>query len=291
MTGNWGRWGADDQSGALHLVTPEVTRRAVATVREGRTLSLAQPLGPGSPSPGHRAGPARYMTRDAGDYALGARSPGGFRFAEDVVQFPTHSGTHVDALSHVWSGDHLYNEHPASSTRSTRGAQRCGAEHLFPVTTRGILVDLVAATGAPLSPRTAVTHADLERGIAEAGVTPEPGDAVLIRTGWWESDGAAGDHFSDEPGIDEAAAQWLADRDVALVGADNYAVEQQTDVPGFPAHLVLLHRYGVPLIENLELAPLAGALAAAGRSAFLFVFAPVPLVGSTAAPVTPVAVL
>jgi kynurenine formamidase len=291
MTGNWGRWGADDQVGALNLVTPEVTRRAAGLVRDGRTFSLAQPLGPSSPTPAHRPRPVRFMNRDAGDYALGARTPGGFRFAEDTVQFPTHSGTHVDALSHAWSGEHLYNGHPQASTRSTRGAQRCGAEHLVPVVTRGVLVDLVTAAGGPLLPRAAVRPADLERGIAEAGVTPEPGDAVLVRTGWWESHGEAEDYFADEPGITSDAASWLAERDVALVGADNYAVEQQTAEPGFPAHLVLLHRYGVPLIENLDLGGLAAALAGAGRSSFLLLFAPLPLMGSTGSPLTPVAVL
>ncbi|HVW44335.1 MAG TPA: cyclase family protein [Amycolatopsis sp.] len=291
MTGNWGRWGAEDQVGALNLVTPEVTRRAAGLVLEGRTLSLAQPLGPASPAPAHRSRPARFMNRDAGDYALGARTPGGFKFAEDTVQFPTHSGTHVDALAHVWSGEHLYNSHPEASTRTTRGAQRCGAEHLVPVVTRGVLVDLVARAGEPLPPSAPVEAEDLERGIAEAGVAPEPGDAILIRTGWWESHGSADDYFADEPGITGDAAAWLAARDVALVGADNYAVERQTAEPGFPAHLVLLHQHGVPLIENLDLAGLAAELTAAGRSTFLLLFAPLPLVGSTASPVTPVAVL
>lgn len=292
MTGNWGRWGADDEVGALNLVTPEVTRRAAGLVRDGRTFTLAQPLGPSSPSPAHRPRPARYMNRDAGDYALGARTPGGFKFAEDTVQFPTHSGTHVDALSHAWAGEHLYNGHPEASIRSTRGAQRCGAEQLTPVVTRGVLVDLMAVEGGPLPPRAAVEPADLERGIAESGVAPEPGDAVLIRTGWWESHGTAGDYFADEPGITGDAAAWLAGRDVALVGADNYAVERQlAEEPGFPAHLVLLHQHGVPLIENLDLGDLAAALGEAGRSTFLLLFAPVPLVGSTGSPVTPVAVL
>ncbi|TCK25199.1 cyclase family protein [Pseudonocardia endophytica] len=290
-TGNWGRWGDDDQAGALNLVTPEVTLRAAGLVREGRTLSLAQPLGPSSPTPGHRPRPARFMNRDAGDYALGARTPGGFKFAEDTVQFPSHSGTHVDALSHAWAGEHLYNGHPESGTRSTRGARRCGAESLVPVVTRGILVDLVTAAGGPLPRQTPVGTAGLERGIAEAGVTPEPGDAVLIRTGWWEAHASDGNYFDGEPGITGEAAEWLAARDVALVGADNYAVEQQTDEPGFPAHLVLLHRHGVPLIENLDLSTLAAALIDSGRSTFMLSFAPLPLVGSTGSPVTPVAVL
>ncbi len=119
----------------------------------------------------------------------------------------------------------------------------------------------------------------------------EPGDAVLVRTGWWESHGDADDYFADEPGITEDAARWLAARDVSVVGADNYAVEQQSAEPGFPAHLVLLHQHGVPLAENVVLAELAGELAAQARSTFLLVLAPVPLVGSTGSPVAPVAVL
>lgn len=291
MTGNWGRWGADDEAGALNLVTEEVTRRAVGLVRSGRTLSLAQSLGPATAGPPHRHRPSRFMDRDAGDYALGARAPGGFRFAEDTVQFATHSGTHLDALSHAWSGEELYNGHPQSGTRSTRGAGRLGADKLVPVLTRGVLVDAVAASGGPLPPSAPVGVEDLERGVLEAGVTIESGDAVLVRTGWMESHGSAADYFADEPGITADAARWLAARDVAAVGADNYAVEQQSATAGFPAHLVLLHQHGVPLLENVVLAELAQALAAEARSTFLCVLAPIPLVGSTGSPVNPVAVL
>lgn len=288
--GNWGRWGAEDETGALSLVTDEMTRAAAALVRSGRTFSLAQPLGPQTPQTPHRRPPARWMDRDAGDYALGARAPGGFKFAEDTVQFPVHSGTHVDALAHVWCDHSLYNGHDASATRTTRGAQRCGAEKLRPVLTRGVLVDVAAVRGC-LGPGMAVGVDDLHRGIAESGVEIGPGDAVLVRTGWSETRGGKADYFTDEPGLDEAAAEWLADRDVVLVGADNYAVERQGGDPGFPVHLILLRRYGVPLLENLQLGELAGALAEQRRSTFMFVFAPLPLVGSTASPLNPLAVL
>ncbi len=295
MSGNLGRWGSDDEIGALNLVTLQKTKDALSLVRSGRTLSLAERLGPATPVPAHRNAPSRFMDRDAGDYALGARTPGGFRFAEDTVQFAVHSGTHVDALAHAWSGDTLYNGHPQASTRSTRGAQKCGADKLVPVVTRGVLIDLVAGAGAPLAASTSVSGADLRRGIREAGVELEAGDAVLIRTGWIEQRARLADYFADEPGITEEAARWLSSRDVALVGADNYAVELQSEAQpetsGFPAHLHLLHQCGVPLLENLELAELAAALAEQSRSTFLFVFAPIPLVGSTGAPVNPVVVL
>ena len=229
------------------------------------------------------------MDRDAGDYALGARSPGGFRFAEDTVQMSTHSGTHVDALAHAWTGDELYNGHPSAAIRSTSGAQKLGAEKLRPVLTRGILVDLVAALGGPLPPSTPINAADLIAAYKRADITPSPGDAVLLHTGWWPSMGLKEEYFDVEPGLSDDGARWLADQDAALVGADNYAVEVQPDPGGanFPVHLRLLHGQGIPLIENLDL----GELAESGATQFLFVLSPIALQGSTGSPVTPVAVL
>ena len=112
----------------------------------------------------------------------------------------------------------------------------------------------------------------------------------MIHTGWLAH---AGDdpsrYFAAEPGIDLGAATWLAAADVSLVGADNYAVEVQPSAPGtsFPVHLLLLRERGVPLLEGVVLAELV----ATGRTTFLFVSAPLPLVGSTAGPVCPIAVL
>jgi kynurenine formamidase len=228
------------------------------------------------------------MDRDGGDYAAGARSPGGFRFAEDTVMLPSHSGTHIDALAHTWEGDELYNGHPAATVRSTRGAQRCGADKLVPIVTRGVLLDF--AGDAPLEADVGIGPKALDSAFARAGVEPAPGDAVLLRTGWWDRHREDAErYFAGEPGLTREGAQWLGGRDPALVGADNYAVERVPsgeDIP-FPVHLELLHRRGIPLAESLEL----GTLAETGRAVFLFVAAPLPLVGSLGAPVTPLAVL
>lgn len=292
-TGNWGRWGPDDEAGALNLVDAAAVLRGTALATEGRVLSLAQPMGPRTGVAPHRRAPRRFMDRDAGDYLAGARAPDGFHFAEDTVQFATHSGTHLDALSHAWTGDTLYNGHPAAATRSTHGAQRCGAEALRPAVTRGVLVDLVAGAGSrwdgPLPAHAPVEPADLDHAYRAGGIEPRPGDAVLLRTGWWERHRGTPAYFDDEPGLTDAAAAWLAERDIALVGADNYAVEVQPAPPGrtFPVHLRLMHAHGVPLLENLDLAELG----ATGRVTFLLVVAAVPLAGSTAGPVHPVAVL
>ena len=287
MVGNWGRWGPDDQAGALNLAGAQQVVRAAGLVRDGRVLSLGQELGPRTGAPPHRKRVERFMSRDGGDYAAGARRPDGFQFAEDVVSLASHSGTHVDALSHAWCDDTLYNGYSSHTIRSTSGAQRCGAEHLRPLVTRGVLLDVTAGRPEPLEAGDAVSATDLE--LAAGDVTVEPGDAVLVHTGWLARAGDDPRYFAAEPGLDRSAAAWLAERDVALVGSDNYAVEVQPSAPGtsFPVHLLLLREHGVPLLEGVVLAELA----ATGRTTFLFLSAPLPLVGSTAGPVCPVAVL
>jgi len=285
--GLWGRWGGDDERGSLNRLDTQAVLGGVGQVSQGRVVSLAQELGPGTPHSPHRAPARRFMDRDAGDYAAGARSPGGFCFAEDTVQFPTHSGTHIDALSHVWSGDSIFNGHPANKTRSTTGAQYGDAAKLGPIVGRGVLLDL--APGGALGQGDAVNADELQSAAARAAVQVQTGDIVLLRTGYCPTADLGAGYFSGEPGIDISAARWLVEQGVSVVGSDNYAVEV-IPAPGgetFPVHLVLIWENGIPLIEGLVL----DELAALTNGPFLFVAAPLPLVGSTGSPLHPVAVL
>ena len=202
----WGHWGADDERGALNLIGPDQVKRAAALVRTGETVELSQPLSPRTPVPKHRAGVQHFMGRDGGDYAAGARRPGGFQFAEDSVVLPLHIGTHIDALCHAWCDDCLYNGFPGMGTRSTTGALRCGIDKMGPIVTRGVLLDMVRLRGAALDGRAVIGRTDLE---AAVSVEIEPGDAVLIRTGWLESQ-TTEPSFDEEPGIEVEAALWLA---------------------------------------------------------------------------------
>ncbi len=286
----WGLWGEADEIGAANRIGPAQVRRAAGLVRSGRVIPLAQPLRATTPIPAHRAPLMHFMGRDGGDYAAGAKRPGGFQFAEDTVVLPLHTGTHVDALCHAWCDDLLYNGFPGASLRSTTGAQRLGVEKLPPLVTRGLLLDFCA--DGPLPDGTAIGPAMLEAACTRAGATPEPGDAVLLRTGWLEAQAGRPNRliaFDTEPGLDEAGALWLAAAGTALVGADNFAIEVLPFPPGqvFPVHQRLLRDHGVPLLEGMQLAPLA----AAGATQFLFMAAALPLQGATGSPLTPVAVL
>ena len=286
----WGKWGSDDERGALNYIGAAEVRHATTLVRTGEVLRLAQLLSPKTPVPSHRCGMQHFMGRDGGDYAAGAKRPGGFQFAEDTVVMPLHIGTHVDALCHAWYDDKLYNGYLGDTLRSTTGAARLGVEKMPPVVTRGVLLDLVRLKGRLLADGESIGRADLEAAAAAAGITPGRGDAVLLRTGWLEAQkGVKQPSFNEEPGIDLEAALWLAEAEVAVVGADNFAIEVLPFPQGkvFPVHQRLIRDFGVVLLEGLMLDPLV----ASERHEFMFVASALPIVGATGSPLSPVAIL
>ena len=230
------------------------------------------------------------MGRDGGDYAAGANRPGGFQFAEDTVVMPLHIGTHVDALCHAWCDEKLFNGYRETTMRSTAGAARLGVEKMPPAFTRGLLIDLVKLRGRPLHAGEVVTRHDIESCLTQSGNRIEPGDAVLLHTGWLAAQrGNLDVDFNSEPGIDYDAGLWLAQQDVALIGADNFAIEVLPFALGtvFPVHQCVLRDFGIALLEGLVLE----SLAATGRSEFVFVAAPLPIVGATGSPLAPLAIL
>jgi kynurenine formamidase len=285
----WGRWGDDDERGALNHIGPAEVARACALVKKGRVLSLAQPLSKRTLVPQHRPGVMHFMDRDGGDYAAGARRPHGFQFAEDTLLLPLHCGTHIDGLCHAWYDELLYNGFPGSSIRSMTGATHCGVDKFPPIVTRGVLLDVAGLNNGPLASGEQIGAARLAHAAKRAGVEIVKGDAVLIRTGWLESQVEATADFNREPGLDVEGALWLAEAGVALIGADNFAIEAMPFPKDtiFPVHQRLIRDCGIPLLEGLVLAPLAETAA----SAFLFFAAPLPVVGGTGSPLTPVAVL
>ncbi|SEF57831.1 Kynurenine formamidase [Nonomuraea solani] len=296
---NWGRFGPDDQRGTLNLLTPAVVLAALGSATTGEVLSLAMPIRGATSSPApttvpHLPGrplPQHFMSVDGGDYAAGARPIGeGLRVADDALVV-THHGTttHMDALCHMWSGDELYNGHPAARVRSY-GATRCGIEQVGGVVAKGVLFDVPRHLGLDHLPVDFRISAELLAEIA----TPGPGDVAVIRTGWpvvWER--SREEYWSGQPGLSAEAGRWLAARDVAVVASDNAAIgglngsgladESLAD----DLHLVLLHRHGVHLIEMLWLEELGRS----GRTEFVFVAAPLRIEGGTGSPLTPLAIL
>jgi kynurenine formamidase len=301
---NWGRWGDDDQRGALNLLTGDVVRAAMGSVRQGSVLSLSLPI-KGSTSSTvassvpHLKGrplPQHFMSVDGADYEAGVKLPAGGRgIADDALIVSPHgTTTHMDALCHMWTGKQIYNGHPSSRIRSY-GATRCGMENIEGVVTRGVFFDMPAFRGVDvLDPADRITVADLETVSARNGFTVGQGDAVVIRTGWPTVFAQSPERYwAGEPGLSSEAAQWLAARDIALVASDNSAISGLNVQGGADEtleddiHMIFLWRHGIYLIEMLWLEELA----AKGQTTFLFIVAPLKIVGGTGSPVNPLAVL
>ncbi|MEU7746337.1 cyclase family protein [Nonomuraea sp. NPDC049158] len=296
---NWGRFGPEDQRGTLNLLTGNLVLAGLATARTGQVLSLSMPIrgATSSPAPGtvpHLKGrplPQHFMSVDGGDYAAGARPVGpGLRMADDAL-IVTHHGTttHMDALCHMWSGEELYNGHPAARVRSY-GATRCGIEQVGGVVARGVLFDVPRHLGLDHLPADFRISAEL---LAEIAV-PRAGDVAVIRTGWpavWQR--SREEYWSGQPGLSAEAGRWLAERDVSVVAADNAAIgglnahQLADEALDDDLHLILLHRHGIHLIELLWLEELS----AAGRTEFVFVAAPLKIEGGTGSPLNPLAIL
>ena len=167
---NWGRWGDDDERGALNRITPEATLRGLAAVRTGVPIPLGLPLRSGQgPVADRRPSVQHFMVRDGGDYAAGLGERG-FGFADDTLVLPTGATTHLDALAHVWAGHQMWNGFSASEVTS-RGAARCGIDKAGPIVTRALFADAGPPAGASSSDNHHLTADDLQRALDRAGRT------------------------------------------------------------------------------------------------------------------------
>ena len=284
-----GRWGSDDEAGAYNLIDAAAVRRGLASVREGRVLSLAVPIKGGSRGPAvpSRAPVQHFMTRDGGDYCDGRHEKGGFGFSDDYIALPTQGTTHIDALAHVWRDGIMYNGFRASEV-SSRGAARCGIDKLGPIVTRALFVDFADEIGDAAS--RPITLAMLRAAIERGGVRPEPGDALLVRTGWMTAFKAGKGMPLQSSGLHGDCAEWIVEQGFALVAADNEAVEvlpSGNPDCAVPLHIGLTRDHGIYLAELLDL----DALAEAAPAACLLTIAPLRIAGGTGSPINPVAVL
>jgi kynurenine formamidase len=259
--------------------------RLVAAIRVTRTYDLGVALEAGIPhGPAHS--PFLFsLIKKHGQIVY----RDGVSTATDVFSMGTHVGTHIDALGHVSKAGRLHGGIEAESVQSFAGGLRHGGVHdLPPIIGRGILLDVPAVRGVDVLPaEDAVTARDLERACELHGVTVEPGDTVLVRTGWmryWADPERY--HGTPVPGLVVDAAHWIADRHARCVGGDTYAVEK-VPAHGMAVHVALLVERGVPIIEMLDLE----ALARDGVHAFLFVALPLKIVGATGSPVRPIALV
>ena len=271
---NWGRWGDDDQMGAVNLITPEKRAAAAGLVRTGRTVSLSRVFEP----------PQHFMQKGS----LGG--PGGF--VVDYLGFIYHGGvvTHIDALCHIWDGDGMWQGRDPDVEVTTQGAGFGSITHWSNgIITKGVLLDVPRHRGEPhVTVENPVMGEELEAIASAQGVTVEPGDALLVHSGWQSyTDNASGEALGG-PGLHPSCAEFIRDHDVALLGWDLMDAGLGASDLAWPVHGVLFN-YGVALLDNARLEPIAEACAEEGRNEFLFMLLPLNVARGTGSPANPVA--
>jgi len=162
---NWGRWGDDDERGALNLITPDRVQAAAAAVTTGKVYSLGIPIqSTGVPLMDYRGTPLRLTLMnesDDGRFAVYGAADG-VGAHEDVLVFASHTTSHMDALCHVYEGHQHYNGVAAAEMKTNTGAGRLGIEKVGSIAGRGVLLDIPKVKGSQwLDPGYVVTAADL----------------------------------------------------------------------------------------------------------------------------------
>ena len=287
---NWGRW--DGERGALNHLTPARTRAAAELVRSGVTITLAQPLETEArldvPEPADH-----HMTMLT-DVDIGS---GSLRFAKDYVGLDYHNDghSHIDAFCHVAFDGSLFNGEPEGSVTAHGAEVGTIAVLKDGLVGRGVLLDVPRVRGvAWLEPGEHVFVEDLEAAEQAQGVEVGTGDILLVRTGHARrlAEVEPWDTRVAKAGLHPTTASFLAERQVAALGSDgnNDTAPSTTEGVAFPIHVLALNAMGVHLFDYLQFEDVVRQCEAERRWEFLFVAAPLRIVGGTGSPLNPTAI-
>ena len=294
---NWGRWGADDELGALNFLTPERRAEAGTLVRAGVTVSLAHDF-PVSPSP-ETPSPAHHHMLASGD-ARDSNGIPGYEASRDYIGTEVHGMgiTHLDALCHMFVRGEMYNGRPAEQVRSTGALANTVMSTADGLVGRGVFLDIPRVRGVEyLEGNAAITVADLEAAEAAQGSPVRRGDLLIVGGG--RDARKAAQHGRLDPfrdgmaGLHPQCLPWLHEREVALLMGDG--ISDMTPGLGvadwpFPVHQIGITGMGLHLVDNVDLSRLVPTSAAQQRWEFLCVVAPLRIPGGTGCPVNPVAI-
>jgi kynurenine formamidase len=280
------KWGAADERGSGNHMKPETVMRATRLIKTGETFELGRVLNGTMPFVGTRKFDLT-LKRTVMNPQPNRRGSNEEIVTAEIGQV----GTQFDAFPHQTIGPTLYNCVPLDEVATRAGFTKLGVENVGTLMTRGVLIDIAALKGVPmLADAYEITARDIQDALARQKLTLQPGDAVLLHTGWgqlWGQDNAR--YQKSNPGIGVGAAEWLARQNPMLVGADNGPVEINPNPDAQlnqPVHQIMLVVNGIHLLENMKL----DEVAAKQVYEFAFIVQPLKIQGGTGSTVAPVAI-
>jgi kynurenine formamidase len=291
---NWGRWGPDDERGALNHLGPDEVRAAAALVRSGRTVSCGWDLdlveGPDNPDPVLHSMTFGFDTTfdQSGDLRIA-----GDRFGM-AIHGDAHS--HIDALCHVGFAGRVYNGLPLDAAIGPAGALTQSVNVIkHGIVTRGVLIDLPRHRGVDwIEPGEAIMPQEFLAAEAATGTRLRKGDLALIRTGHSHKRATEGpwDAANAKAGIHATVLPILHEREIIGAGydGDGEAVPSNCEGIAYPIHAISIPALGWWTMDSLSLDDLARACAEENRWEFMLTVAPLRLANGTGSPVNPIAV-
>ena len=281
------KWGAGDERGSgNHMKNPETLLRGARLIKTGEVIELGHTLGPGMPFFGPRV--FNLITKrtfmNAGANARGSNE-------EIVTGEIGQVGTQFDGFAHQTHGGSLYNCFKQDDISTRSGFTKLGIEKVGMFFARGVLLDIAALKGVDMLGDTyEITVGDLQQAMANQNIKINPGDAIIINTGWGRLYGKDNARFvKSTPGVGVAAAEWLVKQDPLLVGSDNWPVEVSPNPDkdlSLPVHQIFLVINGVHLLENMKL----DELVAKKVYEFAFTMQPLKIQGGSGSTVAPAAI-
>jgi kynurenine formamidase len=281
------KWGAGDERGSgNHMKNPKNVLRGAQLIKTGEVIELGHVLGPGMPF----FGPRIMNMQPKRTFMNPGRNTRGSNEEMFTGEFG-QIGTQFDGFAHQSHGDSHYNCFKTSEIATRNGFTKLGVQNAPTFFTRGVLIDVAALKGVEMLGDTyEITPDDLQQALGKQNVKLQPGDAVIINTGWGKLYGKDNARFvKTTPGVGVAAAEWLAKQDPMLVGSDNWPVEVAPNPDkdlSLPVHQVFLVVNGIHILENLKL----DELAAKKVYEFAFTMQPLKLYGATGSTVAPAAI-
>jgi kynurenine formamidase len=301
---NWGKWGDEDEVGALNYLTAEEVFRGVRHIKSGSVFTLQRLIGDprGDPVWPGRTPAERTQVLDESDWDEGGKGPafpGGLHYADDKISAFLQGSTQYDALGHVWYDGQLWNAFDARGT--VGGLKRASVAPIAErgVVGRGILLDMARFRGKEnLDVAETFTHEDLLACAEAQGTKIEKRDILIIRTNFLKLFYDLGEKFYEgfcEPGLvySPELVHWFQDMEIPNLVTDTIANEVTTDPNNgvaLPLHCALMRNLGVTLTEICDLEKLAAHCAEDRQYTFLYAAAPLKVSEASGSPVNPLVI-